>query len=361
MALWELDEFQGPRFLGFVRNVPAPEPFVGQQWLPNQTTFDLEFEYIKGVNDRPVMAHVMGWDSEAPIDGRPPLGERVSGELPPIKRKAKVGEKEIIRFLSPRAGTPDRQSAIDSVYRLTGRLVESIQARVEWLRIQALSEDKITYNEGGVIFEFDYGIDPAFQWNYDTAQDGAAASTGTGGVAWNLPATASPIDDLTKHCNAMETKTGYRPATIVMSRKALNYLLQSAEIKGLIRPAGAPDSILTQAEVNNVFALYGLPTIQTYDVKVRSENADGTASDVRPLAENKAFLVPAGGVGNTLWGPTAESRPLLGTSLASSAPGIYAVTYGKEEPPSEWVKAVAVAFPSMPDAHLLGQATLWTP
>jgi Phage major capsid protein E len=359
MALWELDEFQGPRFLGFVRNVPAPEQFAGQRWLPNQTTFDLEFEYIKGVNDRPVMAHVMGWDSEAPIDGRPPLGERVSGELPPIKRKAKVGEKEIIRFLSPRAGTPDKQNAIDSVYRLSARLVESIQARVEWLRIQALSEDKITYNEGGVIFSFDYGIDTDFQWNYDTALDGDGSGTGTGGVAWNLPNTATPIDDLTKHCNAIEQKTGYRPAEIVMSRKALNYLLQNDEIKGLIRPAGAPDSILTQSEVNNVFALYGLPTITTYDVTVRSEQADGTATDVRPLAENKAFLVPSGGVGQTLWGPTAESRPLLGTSLSSQAPGIYAVTYGKEEPPSEWVKAVAVAFPSLPDAHLLGQAQLW--
>jgi len=360
MALWELDEFQGPRFLGFVRNVPEPEAFSGQRWLPNQTTFDLEFEYIKGVNNRPVMAHVMGWDSEAPIEGRPALGERVSGELPPIKRKARVGEKEIIRFLSPRAGTPDKQTAIDSVYDLTGRLVESVQARVEWLRIQALSENTIVYNEGGVQFAFDYGLDNDFQWDYDTGLDGDGDATGSGGVGWNLPATSNPVDDLTRQCNLMETETGYRPAEIVMSRVALNYLLQSTSIKALIRPSGAPSNILSRAELDSVFAMYGLPSITTYDVQVRSEAANGSTSTVRPLAENKAFLVPQGGVGRTLWGPTAESRPLLGTSLASNAPGIYAVTYGKEEPPSEWIKAVAVAFPSLPDAHLLGQATLWT-
>lgn len=360
MALWELDEFQGARFLGFVRNVPEPERFAGQNWLPNKDTFDLEFGYIKGVNDRPVMAHVMGWDAEAPIDGRPALGERVSGELPPIKRKAKVGEKEIIRFMSPRAGTPDKQTAINSVYRLTGRLVESIQARVEWLRLQALSEDKITYNEGGVIFEFDYGIDPAFQWNMATGHDGNGDDTGATAVAWSSPATAAPVDAMTRLCNAVETKTGYRPEEMVCSRTAVNYLLQSAEIKALIRPDWAPSSILTMGELNAVFTQYGLPRITTYDVKVRAEQANGTAVDVRPLAENKAFFLPGGkAIGETLWGPTAESRPLLGTALASQAPGVYAVAYGKEEPPSEWVKAVAVAFPSLPDAHLLAQAQLW--
>ena len=85
MALWELDEFQGPQFLGFVRNVPTPPGFMGQRWLPDQTTFDLEFEYILGAWRRPVMAHVVGWDSEAPIHGRPALGQKVSGELPPIR------------------------------------------------------------------------------------------------------------------------------------------------------------------------------------------------------------------------------------------------------------------------------------
>ena len=77
------------------------------------------------------------------------------------------------------------------------------------------------------------------------------------------------------------------------------------------------------------------------------------------MDETKAFMIPAGGVGETLWGPTAESRNLIGTPLASQAPGIIAVTYGTEEPPAEWVKAAAVAFPTMPNAHLLAQAKLY--
>jgi hypothetical protein len=299
MALWELDEFQGPQFLGFVRSVPEPNTFLGTRWLPNQTVFDLEFEYIKGVNDKPVMAHVMGWDSEAPIHSRAQAGERVSGELPPIKRKSKVSEKEIIRFLTPRAGVPDVQTAINSVYNLTADLLDSVQARVEWLRMQALSENKVVYNEGGVIFAF------------------------------------------------------------VCSRKTSGLLVNNQAMRDLIRGANAPTAVLTTGEIQALFQIYDLPTVVTYDVKVRNENADGTYSEVRPLAENKAFLTTPGGVGKTLWGPTAESRPLLGTNLASQAPGIYAVTYGKEEPPSEWVKAVGVSFPSMPDSHTLAQMKIF--
>lgn len=130
MALWELEEFKPKQFLGFVRSVPQPNTFLGTRWLPNQNVFDLAFEYVLGANRRPVMAHVLGYDSEAPIHGRPGVGAKVSGELPPIKRKSRIGEKEIIRFMAPRAGTPDVQLAIDSVYQGTADLLDAVQARV---------------------------------------------------------------------------------------------------------------------------------------------------------------------------------------------------------------------------------------
>lgn len=363
MALWELDEFQGARFLGFVRNVPTPAPFAGANWLPDQTIFDLAFEYILGTDEQPVMAHVMGWDSEAPIHGRPGLGTKVAGELPPIKRKAKISEKELIRFLTPRAGVPDRQVAIDSVYDLTRNLLDSVQARVEWLRLQALSENTVVYNEGGVIFDFDYGLNDLFQWDITTALDGAggALPVGVAPADWSDTVNSKPVTDMLELCNRVEDVTGFRPGRHVMSRKSLGYLLQNDSVRTLIRGATAPTSPITRIELDTVLDLHGLPPIVTYDVKVRSEQANGTFVEVRPLAENKSFLLPPAGttLGSTLWGPTAESRPLIGTALASEAPGIFAVTYGMEEPPSEWIKAVGVAFPSMPGAALLSQMKLW--
>jgi hypothetical protein len=279
-----------------------------------------------------------------------------------------MSEKEIIRFLTPRAGMPDVQQAIDSVYGLTAVLLDSVQARVEWLRMQALSEDTVEYDEGGVIFEFDFGLTDEFQIDLPDQIDGAGTSVAADyGPSWDDTSTATPVLDLGKLCDTMEDETGERPVEFVCSRKAVGYLLANQSVRELIRGTSAPDAVLTMQELNTVFSLYNLPTIVSYDVKVRSENANGTYTDVRTMAEERAFLVPASnpvlpghsGVGATLWGPTAESRPLLGSNLATQAPGIYAVAYGQEEPPSEWVKAVGVAFPTLPGADKLGQMRLW--
>lgn len=361
--LWELDEFQGPQFLGFIRNVPVPEAYAGASILPDQTTFDLEFSYILGSDARPVMANIIGWDSEAPIAGREPSNDRVVGELPPIKRKAKMSEKEIInRFLSPRAGIPDKQIAIDEVYKLVGGLQDSVQARVEWLRWQAMSEDVVTYSEDGVQFVFDFGFNTDYQIDMATGLDGAGVAVPSlTGVALSTVATADPINDWRYLSDLIENETGFRPFEMWCSNQAVSYMLENAALRTLIRGAGAPTAPLTLEEMNIALQIHGLPTIHKYDATIRSELANGTYATVRPLAVNKAVFLPGpeATIGSTLWGPTAESRSLVGTPYAAQAPGIYSTVYGKDEPPSEWAKSVGVAFPSLPGANLMGQVTLW--
>lgn len=360
MALWQLDEFQGPAFLGYIRAVPVAQNFRGVSWLPNRNVNDLAFEYLKGAINKTVMASVMGFDSEAPIAGRPGIGEKVEGELPPIKRKAKFSEKEIIRFLTPRANTNDKQVSIDSVYDVTDTLLAGVQARVEWLRLQALSEDTVVYDEGGIIFEFDYGLDPTLQFDLTNGTNGDGAVAALAGVPWSTVATAKPLDDLQAIVDVYETvNPGVRLAEFPLSKKALGYIQRNAELRNLIRGPNAPTQILTTGEIQTLLDSYGLPTLSTYDVVVTKENENGSTTDVRTMAQNKAFAVPAAGIGETLWGPTAESRNLIGTPLQGQAPGIYAVTYATDEPPAEWVKVAAVSFPTMPNAHQLVQAKLF--
>lgn len=360
MSLWELDAFKPAQFLGFIRAIPLPDPFIGNTWLPNTTVNDLEFEYILGANRRPVMAQVVGYDSEAPIASRQPLGERVRGELPPIKRKARIGEKTIQRFLTPRFGVPDVDTAIAEVYNDAVNLVDSVQARLEWLKLQALSEDKIVYNEGGVIFQFDFGYTNDYQLDFVTMTDGDGTDiSATYSTVWSDTTNSNPVLDLQTICDRIEMDLGVRPAIFVISLKTLNYMLMNANIRNMIRGSLAPTAVLTRAELDTLFQLYNLPAITTYDVRVWQEAADGTTSEVRTMAENKSFLMPPGGVGNTLIGPTAESRVLFGTPFAAAAPGIWGETYGTTEPPAEWTKVAAVAFPSVPLADRMAQIKLW--
>jgi len=353
MALWELEEFQGPQFLGFVRSIPEPQEYLGQEILPNENVFDLEVELIKGARDQPVMASVITYDAEAPIGGKPSLGERITLELPPIKRKERISEKEIIRFLTPRAGTGDVQQAIDTVYDSATRLVTSVFARVEWLRWQALSEPTLSYNEDDVIFAFDYGFNPNLQIDVHT-------DTGYS-VGWEDTASSDPIADLAVLQETYETATGVPLATIWCSRRVINYILRNVKARELIRGSGSATAQLAVQELNTLLELYGLPTFRTYDTVVWRENLDGSKTQLRPLDYHKAVGVPAFSVGETLWGPTAESRGLYGTTLSNQAPGVWAGTYAREDPPTEWVKAAGISIPSIRNAEFVAQLTLLSP
>lgn len=357
MALWELEEFQGPQLLGYIRNVPVDEAYIASRWLPNRTIDDLAFEYIKGAYKKVVMAHVMAYDSEAPLHGKQAGGERVQGELPPIKRKARFSEKEIIRFLKPRANSADKQRAIDSVYDSIDELLAAVQARVEWLRVKALSEDTVEYDEAGITFEFDFGLDPKLQINLATGKDGNGDNVpGLTGVPWSTAATSNPLNDLVAIRNRYASRNpGKRLSEIVLPEEWIGYLQLNEAMRELIRGASAPTSILTPGEINALFSTYNLPTLTPYDVTVSKEEADGTIVDERVLDRKKGFGHGPQQVGETLWGPTAESLALVGTPLAGQAPGIYAKTYNTDEPPAEWTKVSAIAFPSLPNAHELVQ------
>lgn len=358
MALWDLEEFMPKNLLPWVRMQPTPAAFAAQRWLPNLTVDELDFEYIKGRRGQTVMAHVMGFDAEAPIASRQVGGGKVSGTLPPIKRKSRIGEREIIKFVSPRQGSTEQRQAINQVYRDTADLLDSIQARVEWLRIKSMSEPTVEYDEDGVVFEFDFGLTPELQFDLTAKSDGTGTTIADFGGDWANHETSTPITDLQWIVKQGLRLHGQRYSEFVTSSEVIAHLQASKELWLLSRgPQGIP-GILTQGEIDAVFARYGLPTPVSYDVFLTREEADGSLTDFQALGAGRGFLVPVTPLGNTLWGPTAESLSLYGTPLQGQAPGIYASTFNTTEPVAEWIKAAAVSFPTMPNAHVLSQLQL---
>lgn len=361
--LAEIDAFLPPVMLGVVRNIPTPAPYIGAQLLPKKDTFDLAFSYIKGAQDRPVMASVIAYGTPAPIGGRPGLGQQVVGELPPIKRKEEITEKEILRFVTPRTGTTDQQEAIRGVYARTQRLVLGVEARLEWLRIKALSEDLLVYNEGGVVLGFNYGYNDAYQIDMTTQTNGASTDISADvSTVWSDVNNADWVADLTWLCDKIQEEKGFRPARLVVRPKTKSYMIRNAAARVMLRGTNGPSALLTDQELSALTEHYGLPSVVTYNAMLRQENADGSYTDACPLADGKAILLPGPDVelGNTLYGPTAEAvSAFMGTALASQIPGIYARTYAETgDPEGEWVKAAAVAFPSIPGADFVAQLKL---
>lgn len=355
MALWDLEEFQPPRLLPWVRMQPVPANFMAQRWLPFLETDDLDFEYIKGAQNKTVMAHVMGYDSEAPIAGRQAGGSRVTGQLPPIKRKSRIGEKEVIKFLTPRVGSADAANAINQTYRDMADLINSIYARVEWLSIKSLSEQTVKYDEADVIFEFDFGLNKDFLIDGVTKQNANGETVDFLGGSWENHATSTPVTDLAKQAQYIRRVTGQYPAEFVIDSDSIEHAKASEELRLLARGENGLPGILTQDEIDSVFRRYQIPTLVAYDAFVSKEQEDGTIVDEQVLTPGRGFFTPSRPVGNVLWGPTAESQVLIGTALQAQASGIFVNTYATNEPVAQWIKAAAIAFPTMPNAHVIGQ------
>lgn len=360
MTLWQLDEFKPAQMLGFIRSIPDPVTFQRQRWLPNRTVSDLDFEYILGAGRKTVMAHIMGFDSEAPIAGRRAAGEKVAGELPPIKRKSRIGEKTLTKFAQPRSGSADVDEAIREVFLTAGDLADGVNARLEQVAMAALSLPTFEYNEAGVKFEFDFGVRLDFQFDFTSGEDGnGEAVAGTAAGLLTDTENFEVLPWIRAICDRVEQRTGRRPEEWTMSAKARGLLLANRSLREEIRGVNAPGSVLTEGELQTLFALYNLPRIFTYDTFVTEEKADGSLVDKRAMDENRSFLTNGTPLGETLFGPTAESRVLAGTPLAVAAPGVWAETYGTSEPPAEWIKVAAVAFPTIPGAGTIAQARLW--
>lgn len=341
-----LDHFNARQMITYARQRQVRQ-YVGETLFPANTINDLDFEYFRGAQNLPVMAQVQAFGAEASIADRDTLST-VKGSLPPIKRKIPVNERDIIKLQAPRTGTNEVDEAIRSIYNDTDNMIDAVNARIEWMRMQALATGQIVLNENGVILSVDYGV-PA--GNKETL---------TGTALWSDTANADPIADMIRWRDYLIDTYGVAPERSLTSTRQIGYLLQNQKIRELVhgRATGAVAPAISQAQLNQLLQTEGLPPIAAYDLQVRSQAADGTKTNVKLFPANKFVMMPGGPLGETLYGPTAEALALAGDGdiEMSQVAGIVAVVYKEKEPPAIWTKAAAVALPTFPNADLVFQA-----
>ena len=340
-GIYLLEEFKPATMLGYVKNLPEPEAWIGSRFLSNKNVDDVDFEYILGAYDKPVMASIMAWDSEAPIAGKKGL-TKVKGELPPIKRKIQVEEKELIKFFRPRTGTSDQQRAIDDIYDYVDQMVNAVRGRMEWLRWQVLSTGVITYDDGGIEFTLDFGCSSDLQ------------ETLAGTNVWSDLDDSNPISNLRTWKQDYIDKNGIAPGYMVISSACQLYLLQNEAIRQLI--TNYTTQYVSEAQLSQMLATFGLPEIVVYDAKIQSEGADGTLTESRFFSEDLCIFLPPSSyeLGQILVGPTAESIVSGIADVSAKPEGVVVQVYETNEPPSVWIKASATAFPTLPGAQLIG-------
>lgn len=314
-------------------------PRVGDTLFPNRKTDALEMEYVKGANGLPVAATIHSFDSETQVGSR--IGaESFIQELALIKRKMVIREKEIIAIANPR-NDAELQRLIDARYKDVDTLVEGVLARTEALKMEAVSKGLITINENGVTGVIDFGI-PADQ---KIALSGNTAPT----ALWSGSA-ANILGNLQTWSDLMSGK-GRKVTRAVTSTKVLRTIAANAAIKAAIFGTGS-DRYVSISELNAFLETQGLPTFVAYDEQYNVQNGDGTYTAKRYFDENYVSLLPAGPLGEGLFGPTAEEVELAGDSAmdVSLVGNVLAMVYKTPDPVAHWTKAVATFMPSFPAA-----------
>lgn len=318
---------------GYVRAAQADQErnrFTLSEYLPSVNIDDLSYRFTKGGEGLAEAATFRSYDAESPIGSRPGV-TRVQGELPPISRKIRLGEYDRLR-----------QRKLDGEVRnaiLTDaeRMSQSVLARVEVARGDALVTGKVTINENGVVATVDFGR--------------AANHTVTAAVAWTNVA-ATPLTNLMAWRDVYVATNGSEPGRILTSRRVLALMMRNGEMRNLVFPGANQPNLVTETAVLQALTAFGLPPITLNDSQVR---VNGVATRVIP--DDRLLYLPAPGtvdgdqLGAALFGTTAESlEPDYG--LAGNEPGLVAGSYSTKDPVAVWTKAAAIALPVLANPNL---------
>lgn len=326
------DFIEPAELTGYARAALADQEqnrFTLTRWLPSNVIDDLQYRFTTGGEGLVDAATFRAYDAESPIGSRPGFS-RVTGELPPISRKIRLGEYDRLRLRQ------NDQGIIDALYNDAERMTRSVAARVELARGDALVNGSVTISENGVTATVSFGR---------TGGHTVAPAT-----LWSVVATATPVQDLLTWRDTYINTNGEPPGGILTSTTVLGYLQRNAEFRALAATVAGAPQIVTVTATNQVLDAYGLPPLYIYDAQVR---VNGVAT--RVIAADKVVMLPAPGgdtdLGATLWGTTAESlEPDFG--LAGDEPGIVAGAYSTKDPVALWTKAAAIALPVLANPNL---------
>lgn len=325
-----------------VRELPEPPTTQFEEWLPDNTVADIDFE-IERITDANRAARFRSYDAPVEIGTGPEL-VRVGGEIPPLGEGYLVGEYR--RLLEQQLrGANISDALLAAVLNKVARGFKAIKNRMELARGQVLSTGKFTLSgEGRLHLEADFGV--------------PAGNFVTPATAWDANS------DITGEIAGWAALAEITPDVMLVGDLALAKLLKSAEIRNEYGNAyGAPNGV-NVAQVNQVFTGEGrglprvVPVRRTRIQVPDPETGAYTTADTFP--RNAIAMFPTGFTGETKWGTTFEALELAAAGLieASEVPGLVATVMREGNPGKVFTAVNAVGIPVLDNPASLVVATV---
>lgn len=351
------EALSGEELLTYSSNVTVPNDYWQSVLFPPQQTDELTVDVIKAASRLPVMAQIAELGTETAYGSREGLsGTQV--EIPKIQRGRWMDEKLIRLLLMASQGGGLRRQEIASIVREqlndAKYAVDAIRARREWIAMQAVAFGAVTYAEGNVKINVD--------WGYTSDQKPILS----GSDRWSDTVNSKPLEDMQTWFQ-YQADRGVKLTRSGTSQRIASYLLQNLSIRRHYHgnPSGSaqPPSV-TRSELRSVLDDLELPAIAVYDTQARTENEALTGgklafTTVRMAPQDRFIMLPDGPLGNYLWAETTEAMVDGIEAEATGDMGIYVFRdLVSKHPLRLRTVGVNLAFPVFPYADSVMSATV---
>lgn len=326
------DFFANPVFTNAIKEIPVPKNYIGNRFLPATDTFDIDFNETV-LTRQADMADLVDSGAELPLTDRDPVA-RVSGEITDMGQSYIVTKKELAAMMD-KGNEARRTLAVKQLLNKTAIIKGNLDARIEWLRWQALGTGAVTYNKNGINLQADFGVpsgnkvSPTIKWDQ---------------------ANATIIDNMEKWVQDYIDLNGTSPDVFVTSIAAVRTVMNDQGVRKAV--SGLADKYITLAELNDWLVGRQLPKMEAFDATVTYRDVlnGGTRVTQRLLdAKTGVFLKEGSEIGEQLIGPTYEN---------DMNPGIFARTFTMERPVREVIEVVAASWPKIMAPKLIKIATI---
>ncbi len=308
------------------------KPYLGDSLFPSRRVESLELDELLRDTPIPTIASFSAFDAEAEIGSR--SASKLSLELAYIKRKLRIGEKELIALANPR-DQAEQNSLTQHVYNDIEKLVQSILSRVEKMSMDVLSTGKVVDEDH--VFSADYHVPAAHQADL--------TKSGAGNITWDSITNDSL--DILGYLEAWSDLLDI-PATRALTSTKV-YRLITTNAKVLQAVYGTTTRALSANDFDAFMQMHNLPIIRTYDNKYDKEGANGKKTATRYFPENRIVLMNDDPIGEKVFGPTPdEVSAIAGTDISASDVGnVFAKVYkSSDDPVGTFSLAAATALPS---------------
>ncbi len=319
-------------------------------FFPFEFIPSLTWESLIGSKGHRIAADVVAYDTSAPLKTRQVVS-KLSGEIPAIRTKRKMDEKDILTYdILKNMANSDQQKILDLVYGDVDFVVDAVTARIEWLALQALSKSTLTLtktNNAGIVTES--SVDFQMPSANKKVESAANQYWTTGAYSTNDP--IGDIEDMVGYMAAI----GSKPRYILMNLTKWQAFRTSTAVQNFVIPFALYGGTKVKrapslAVANMALREEGLPEIVIIDTRITLETEAHVQTAYDPWCDSSSAdryvtFIPDMVCGHTYYGPIAEEiRPPKQVTQAKKGP-ILVSKFSTEDPVAEFTKGEINAFP----------------